>query len=52
MDAPINDDNNKIWKMEIIELCKNNFNKKFPLILLQIQEHIDIIVKLISNIKF
>ncbi len=53
MDAPVNDENNKIWKTETIKLCKDNFSINFPLILLQIQEHIDVIIELVSsNTKF
>lgn len=50
MDAPDNDEVNKQWKLEISELIKIDFNKSFPQILIQIEEHIDIIYKLIIKL--
>ena len=50
LDAPINDVANLNWKSSIIELMKGNFNKNFPLILIQIEEHIDIIYDLINSL--
>jgi hypothetical protein len=52
MDAPINDINNNIWKNNIINtINNNNFTYDFPKILIEIEEHIDIIFNLIKNIS-
>lgn len=50
IDAPINDIINNKWKIEIKNLF-NNYKINFPKILIQIEEHIDIIYKLLSKLK-
>jgi hypothetical protein len=52
MDAPVNDNSNKIWKESIYNLIgNNNFHCDFPKILISIQEHIDIIYGMISKLN-
>jgi hypothetical protein len=51
VDAPINDDNNKQWKQEIVNLLTCNFPTNFPKILIQIEEHIDVIYDLIISMN-
>lgn len=51
MDAPINDINNKIWKQEVLSLMTQTFYITFPQILIQIEEHIDIIYNHIINLN-
>ena len=51
MDAPINDMNNKKWKDNINILFSSDFSICFPNILLQIEEHIDIIYDLIIKLQ-
>lgn len=51
MDAPINDASNKQWKLDIEKIIKVDFSKSFPQILIQIEEHIDIIYQMIINLN-
>lgn len=53
MDAPINDENNQLWKTNVKQLMvsSNPFYQSFPKILLQIEEHIDIIFNSIVALK-
>lgn len=51
MDAPINDDSNTKWKVQVVELMKTDFSKSFPQILIQIEEHIDQIYQLIIDLN-
>lgn len=52
MDAPANDEANKKWKAEIAEtIISGNFAYNFPKILIQIEEHIDIIYELIIKLN-
>lgn len=52
MDAPNNDESNKLWKIEISQLINSdNFAYNFPKILIQIEEHIDIIYDLIIKLN-
>jgi len=51
VDAPINDDSNKQWKQEIVNLLTLNFTNNFPKILIQIEEHIDVIYDLIISMN-
>ena len=51
VDAPVNDDNNKQWKQEIVNLLTCNFPTNFPKILIQIEEHIDVIYDLIISMN-
>jgi hypothetical protein len=51
MDAPINDMNNKKWKDNINILFSSDFSICFPNILLQIEEHIDMIYDLIIKLQ-
>jgi hypothetical protein len=51
MDAPINDINNKAWKEEVLSLMTQKFDITFPQILIQIEEHIDIIYNHIINLN-
>jgi len=51
VDAPINDETNKQWKQEIVNLLTCNFANNFPKILIQIEEHIDVIYDLIISIN-
>lgn len=52
MDAPVNDNTNKIWKESIYKLINNdNFSCNFPKILISIQEHIDIIYSMIAKLN-
>ena len=51
MDAPINDDINKAWKQEVLTLMIQPFEVTFPQILIQIEEHIDIIYNHIINLN-
>ena len=47
VDAPVNDETNKQWKQEIVNLLTCDFSYNFPKILIQIEEHIDVIYELI-----
>ncbi len=47
MDAPINDETNKEWKEQIAGLLTGEFSTNFPKILIQMEEHIDVIYELI-----
>jgi hypothetical protein len=51
IDAPVNDETNKQWKQEIVNLLTCNFATNFPKILIQIEEHIDIIYNLIISMN-
>jgi len=51
IDAPVNDETNKQWKQEIVNLLTCNFATNFPKILIQIEEHIDVIYDLIISIN-
>ena len=52
MDAPINDQSNKLWKAEICQtIILGDFVHNFPKILIQIEEHIDIIYDLIIKLN-
>ena len=53
LDAPINDNDNKLWKDDIIKIINgnNNYYDNFPKILIQIEEHIDSIYKLIIELN-
>lgn len=52
MDAPANDEANKKWKAEIAQtIISGNFAYNFPKILIQIEEHIDIIYELIIKLN-
>lgn len=52
MDAPCNDIINKEWKQSVLVLINsNNFAYDFPKILMQIQEHIDIIYSIIAKLN-
>lgn len=52
MDAPANDEANKLWKAEIGQtIISGNFSHNFPKILIQIEEHIDIIYDLIIKLN-
>jgi hypothetical protein len=51
IDAPINDETNKQWKQEIVNLLTCNFATNFPKILIQIEEHIDVIYDLIISMN-
>jgi hypothetical protein len=51
LDAPENDIINNKWKLSIKEFVKQDYNKNFPKILIEINQHIDIIYNSISNIK-
>jgi hypothetical protein len=52
MDAPVNDEVNKLWKAEIAQIIiSGNFAYNFPKILIQIEEHIDIIYDLIIKLN-
>ena len=52
MDAPANDEANQIWKAEIGQtIISGNFTYNFPKILIQIEEHIDIIYDLILKLN-
>jgi len=51
VDAPINDETNKQWKQEIVNLLTCNFAINFPKILIQIEEHIDVIYDLIISMN-
>jgi hypothetical protein len=51
MDAPVNDENNKLWKSQVINNMNNNFAVNFPKILIEIQEHIDTIYDLIIQLN-
>lgn len=52
MDAPANDETNKKWKNEIKQIIlSGNFTTDFPKILIQIEEHIDIIYQLIMKLN-
>jgi len=50
IDAPVNDQSNIIWKKNVKMLINNNFHYNFPLILISIEEHIDIIYSLITKL--
>lgn len=50
VDAPVNDESNAKWKYQIAELMKADFAESFPIILIQIEEHIDQIYKLIMDL--
>jgi hypothetical protein len=45
MDAPINDNDNKTWKQEVLSLMTQRFDITFPQILIQIEEHIDNLIE-------
>jgi hypothetical protein len=51
MDAPVNDDSNTQWKVQVAELMKVDFSKSFPQILIQIEEHIDQIYQMIYDLN-
>ena len=51
VDAPVNDETNKQWKQEIVNLLTCNFSLNFPKILIQIEEHIDVIYDLIISMN-
>jgi hypothetical protein len=51
VDAPINDETNKKWKQQIVNLLTCNFSSNFPKILIQIEEHIDVIYELIISMN-
>lgn len=51
VDAPVNDETNKQWKQEIVNLLTSNFTTNFPKILIQIEEHIDVIYDLIISMN-
>jgi len=51
IDAPVNDETNKQWKQEIVNLLTSNFATNFPKILIQIEEHIDVIYDLIISMN-
>jgi hypothetical protein len=53
MDAPINDKTNNEWKKTVVQSMNNNddFAQNFPKILIQIEEHIDIIYDLIIKLN-
>ena len=51
MDAPVNDENNKLWKTQVAQHMSEDFTFSFPKILIQIEEHIDIIYDLISKLS-
>lgn len=51
MDAPINDETNKQWKEQIVELLTGSFSTNLPKILIQIEEHIDVIYELIFDMN-
>jgi hypothetical protein len=51
VDAPVNDETNKQWKQQIVNLLTCNFTTNFPKILIQIEEHIDIIYDLIISMN-
>lgn len=53
MDAPVNDKANTEWKQTIIQSMNNkdDFAQLFPKILIQIEEHIDIIYDLIIKLN-
>jgi hypothetical protein len=47
MDAPVNDINNKEWKVHINSLMSQNnaYNENFPRILIEIEEHLDTLIE-------
>ena len=52
MDAPVNMEPNNIWKNDVTDIIKTiPFYKGFPLILIMIEEHIDIIYDLILKLN-
>lgn len=51
MDAPINDESNVQWKVQIAEQIKNPFAQSFPQILIEIEEHIDKIYQMIIDLN-
>ena len=51
IDAPVNDETNKQWKQQIVNLLTSNFSSNFPKILIQIEEHIDIVYELIVSMN-
>ena len=51
IDAPVNDETNKQWKQQIVNLLTCNFSSNFPKILIQIEEHIDIVYELIVSMN-
>ncbi len=51
MDAPVNDESNAQWKIQVAELMKTNFSTSFPQILIQIEEHIDKIYQMIIDLS-
>jgi hypothetical protein len=53
LDAPVNDENNKKWKNDVIKIIKenDNFHINFPKILIQVEEHIDNIISLIMELN-
>jgi len=50
LDAPINDDKNKKWKLSVISKFTQERNKILPRILIEMEEKIDIIYELIKNL--
>ncbi len=50
LDAPESDKLNIQWKSQINQLVKLDFSKSFPIILIEIEEHIDHIYKLILDL--
>jgi hypothetical protein len=51
MDAPLNDMNNKEWKIHICNLMnENNYNENLPRILIEIEDRIDNLYQQIINI--
>jgi len=51
MDAPVNDESNAQWKIQVAELIKSPFAQSFPQILIQIEEHIDQIYQTIIDLN-
>lgn len=52
MDAPVNMESNNMWKNDVTNIIKTiPFYKGFPLILIMIEEHIDIIYDLILKLN-
>ncbi len=51
MDAPVNDETNKQWKEQVVDLLGGDFSTNFPKILIQMEEHIDVIFELIMDLN-
>lgn len=51
MDAPVNDESNAKWKIQVAELMKTPFVQSFPQILIQIEEQIDKIYQMIIDLN-